>query len=510
MKTSFALAAAGVIVALAGAAGLATSARVRTFTSDYDNVLGTSLELKVNAVSQATADRAESAVLAEIARDSSLLSAWDKNSEFSRWAVTHDQPVRVSPELFDVLNLFDTWRTRTHGALDAGAETILRVWTAAAAAGRVPTSTELGAAVDQLRQPQWTLDRVTHTATRVGGAPLVLASFTKSYIIDKAAAAAMAIPGVNAVVVNIGGDIAVRGAVTEPVEIVDPQSGADNAPAISQIVVKNGAVATSGNYRRGFDIAGVHYSHIVDARTGLTADDVISSTVVAPNPADAGALATAFSILAPDERTALATSLPGVEYLVIDKNGRRTASAGWNALEASARRLTGSVVPAPEAVQATSGAAWDPSMELAINFEIPVMYGPAKRPFIAAWIEDADRFPVKTLALWYHEDRYLTEMKAWYRADRLRSMSERRSIARTVGSATRSPGKYTLKWDGRDNDGKPVAPGKYTVYLEVAREHGGYELRHEEMTFAGTPQAVNFKPGTEIAAANFDYHKIAR
>ena len=30
------------------------------------------------------------------------------------------------------------------------------------------------------------------------------------------------------------------------------------------------AVATSGNYRRGVDIGGQHYSHIVDPRTGRT------------------------------------------------------------------------------------------------------------------------------------------------------------------------------------------------------------------------------------------------
>ena len=46
------------------------------------------------------------------------------------------------------------------------------------------------------------------------------------------------------------------------------------------------AVATSGDYRRGVTIGGQHYSHIVDPRTGMPADNIISSTVVAPNPAD--------------------------------------------------------------------------------------------------------------------------------------------------------------------------------------------------------------------------------
>jgi hypothetical protein len=44
-----------------------------------------------------------------------------------------------------------------------------------------------------------------------------------------------------------------------------------------------------------------------------------------------------------------------------------------------------------------------------------------------------------------------------------------------VATATRPAGKYTLKWDGKDNAGKPVKPGKYTVILEAAREHGTYQ-----------------------------------
>ena len=149
-------------------------------------------------------------------------------------------------------------------------------------------------------------------------------------------------------------------------------------------------------------------------------------------------------------------------------------------------------------------------MELAINFEIPVLGGRALRPFIAVWIEDSDKFPVRTLALWYHEDRWLTESKAWYRADRLRSMSESTSIVRTIGAATRPPGKYTIKWDGKDNAGKPVKPGTYTVFLECVREHGSYQLIRQEMAFGGTPQHLDFKPGAELGPVAFDYRKVGQ
>ncbi len=83
---------------------------------------GTSFDIKIVAGTEAQADEAEAATLAEIDREAKILSSWDSTSEFSRWFRTQGQPVRVSPELFEVLALFDKWRERTDGALDASAE----------------------------------------------------------------------------------------------------------------------------------------------------------------------------------------------------------------------------------------------------------------------------------------------------------------------------------------------------------------------------------------------------
>jgi len=504
------------VVALSGASS--TAATDLVFISNYENLLGTSLEIKLGASSRVAADRAQFEALAEISRQSRLLSSWDPKSEFSQWTRSFGQPVRVSRELFEVLGLFDHWRARTHGALDPSVQAAISAWTSAAALRRVPTTEELSYALQTMRQQHWQLNARDITATHLSSTPLVLASFTKSYIIDRAVTAAMRVPGIHSVVLNVGGDIAVRGAVSEPVDIADPKDDAENGTPISQIVVRDRAVATSGEYRRGVDIAGVHYSHIIDPRTGMPGGDVISSTVVAPDAIDAGALATAFSILTPAESQRIAAATPGVEYLLVDKTGRRIASPGWEQLEASARPVRSTVptliappsAQTPAAARGAAAAQWDPTMELSINFEIPVLGGGARRPFIAVWIEDSDKFPVRTLALWYHEDRFLTEVKAWYRADRLRLMSENTSIVRSLGAATRPPGKYTLKWDGKDQAGNFVKPGKYTVSVESSREHGTYQIDRQEMTFNGTAQVIDFKPGTELGVVSFDYHKIVK
>jgi thiamine biosynthesis lipoprotein ApbE len=472
------------------------------FAFHHENVLGTSLELKVVARTRAAASGAEAGVLAEIDREARILSGYDPASEFSRWFKTRGEAVPVSAELFEVLSRFDRYRTLTGGALDPAAEAVTRVWKAAAAEHRLPAQAEIDAAAAAARGPHWTLDPVRHTATHLSGTPLILNSFAKSYIAGRAADAALAVAGVAGVVVNIGGDLVIRGARTEAVNIADPRNDAENAEPIARISVRNRTVATSGNYRRGVQIGGRTFSHIVDPRTGQPSDHVLSSTVVAKDPSDAGALATAFSVLTPEESAYVADAIPGIEYLLIARDGRRIASPGWSRMAVA---LAPSV--AEQAPQEAAGL-WDPNFELDIAFELAhPTGGRARRPYVAVWIEDKDRFPVRTLALWGRKPRWLPELRAWQHADAIRSAAEHRDIASSISSATRPPGKYTLTWDGKDNAGKLVKAGTYTVNIEVAREHGTYQLLRQEMDFTGTPKRIELKGGTEISSASLDYRR---
>ena len=465
-------------------------------TSHYENVLGTSLELKLIGRSDADAQRAEVAVLEEIERLAAILSTWDSKSEVSRWARTSNVAIPVSAELFEVLGLFDHWRVETGGALDASAETATRLWKR----GKVPTDAERHTAVAMMQQRHWSLNPLNQTATHLSTAPLALNSFTKSYIISRAADVALASPNIAAAVVNSGGDLVVRGSWKEPIDIADPRADAENANPVEQIVVRDRAVATSGDYRRGVEIDGRHYSHIIDPRTALPAEQIISATVVAANAADAGALATAFSVMKPVESQRLAQRMPDVEYMLIASNGARFASRGWAGLALSPK-------PAPTPPQSSTSALFDPSFELIVNLELARIEGRARRPYVAVWIEDKDKFPLRTIALWLEKTRWLPELRAWYSDDKMRSMAEGSDITRSVSSATRQPGKYTLKWDGKDNSGKLVKAGKYTVCIEVAREHGTYQIFRQEIDFNGAPKQMPLNPNPEVSSASLEYRK---
>ena len=129
---------------------------------------------------------------------------------------------------------------------------------------------------------------------------------------------------------------------------------------------------------------------------------------------------------------------------------------------------------------------------------------------LSAWVEDKDKYPVRTLALWFKGERWLPDLRAWHHSDQLRALAEGSDITTSVSSATRSPGKYTLKWDGKDNGGKLVKAGKYTVYIEAAREHGTYQLMKQEIDFSASRGAIEVGLGAGRCGGNhrFDHESF--
>ena len=472
----------------------------------HENVLGTSLDAAISAPTKGNARVAEKAALAEFDRLSAKLSAWNADSEFSRWQKTRGVAVKVSPELMEVLAHFDAWQGETGGVLNASSETAAKVWRGAEANGAAPSTAQLAAAVHAMKQAHWSLDRTNGTATRLSDAPLVLASFTKSWITEKAAEAALH-AGATGVMLNVGGDIVTRGALTQRVDVANPQAHAENDAAIDTVTLRNRAIATSGSYRRGFDVAGEHMSHLIDPRTAMPAAQVVASSVIAQDATTAGALATALSILSPRESQALMQRHPDAQYMIVTASGEQIRSNGWNSYAEPKLERASYIVDTGAAVP-QGGANWNQSMELQIKLELPRTDNPRyKRPFVAVWIEDKDKYPVRTIALWFDKARWLNELKGWYRDDQIRNLSEGSDISATVSSATRAPGTYTLKWDGKDNSGKLVKAGTYTVVVEAAREHGGHSLLRQEFNFNGTPSTKAFPASDELGAVQLDYRK---
>ena len=150
---------------------------------------------------------------------------------------------------------------------------------------------------------------------------------------------------------------------------------------------------------------------------------------------------------------------------------------------------------------------WDGKMELAVDLKLATIEGTrVHRPYVAVWIEDAEGKPVRTLSLWVQTERrgprWIPDLRRWWKDE-----PNHDALLPTVSSATRGAGEYTLVWDGKDDAGKPVVQGKYTVFVEAVREHGTYGLSSKSVDVGGKPFKASLDANTEVEAVTVEYRK---
>jgi FAD:protein FMN transferase len=494
-----------VLASLAATSGPAAE-KTSEFVFHQDGVLGTSLDLTVVCRSQAQADAALASVLDEIERLRRILSTYDRESELSRLAAATG-PTRCSGELIEVLGAADGWRNRSGGAFNAQLGDLAALWADAARTDRLPDDSALRRAADRAAQPMWQIDPAARTVTRTADVRPAVDALAKGYIIEKAVLAAKAKdPSLAGLMLAIGGDIRTLGSPVEGpgapwlVGVVDPRHPQDNAPMLAGLRLRDAAVTTSGHYGHFYTINGHQYSHIFDPRTGRPAGAVAGATVVAPDAMTADALSTTLCVLEPEDGLKLVAAVPGAQCLIVGSDGHTWTSPGWKDIAAplaavAAAGAGGSLtaVAAPPA----AGPAWPAGF--AVNLEINLV-ARGKRPYVATWVEDSAGKPVRMIALWGNEQKYFKDLPAWWAKYKTQT-----TLLKGVTRATRVAGKYSLLWDGLDDAGKPVAPGKYIVRIETAQEDGPHLMLAGEVICDKSP--VNFSiPGNRhIQAVGVTY-----
>ena len=499
------------IALIAGVTGDALAAEDE-YSFHRDHVLGTSFDLKVRGASRQQAEACEQAILAEIERLNKILNSHNPDSEISRLATASVRnSFKCSADLYNVMQACNSWRIRTTGAFDANVGELFALWQAAAKSNELPTANQLAEATGRLKKSSWRLDTRDRTVKTSSKLHLMTDGLAKGYIIDKALAAGRKqTPHAKGLLLDIGGDIATWSAPGAGdagkwlVDVANPFRSEDNAPAAATLSLAGRSVATSGSYARYFKIGSKRYSRIIDPRSGRPADGVVSATVVADDTVTADALATAMCVLTPYSGVALANRLSNVECLIVDSAGKKHRSRNWSAPQST--KTTGA--PTPTVGGGSNGDRWPEGYCVTIGLTLKENPSSSRsrsrkkkkynRPYVAVMIVDKSGEPVKTLALWVErKTKYDKDLKEWYRM----GSSYRAQTRRAVSRSTRGPGEYTLLWDGRDDNGKPVKPGVYGLSIEINREGGSHVYMKANINCRNSPDSARMEPNNESDGA---------
>ncbi|MGE5172107.1 MAG: FAD:protein FMN transferase [Rudaea sp.] len=285
--------------------------------------MGSLHELVLGADDAALADRAARAAIDDVLRIEAKYSRYRPDSVTS--AINRAAGVGAVPidaETAALLGYADRCHALSGGRFDLTSGVLRRAWDFARTPPRVPTEAEIVAARARVgwKDVEWS-ERSVRLA-RIG-MELDFGGIGKEYAADRAATIC-ADHGVAHVLVNLGGDARALGGHPDGapwrVGIRHPRTP---GATIGTVAVADGAVATSGDYERYFELDGRRYCHLLDARTGMPAGAWQSVTVLAPLAIVAGGYAT-IAMLLEDEATAF---LEGqrVPYLMVAADGSRVA-----------------------------------------------------------------------------------------------------------------------------------------------------------------------------------------
>ena len=303
-------------------------------------LMGTTLNLTVEAPDRATALAASERAVAALEAAEARLSTWREGGELARLNRSPvGMPFPLSSTLAAELRSARECWVATGGAFDATVGPLVAAW-GLRSGGRLPSAAELRQALAATGMDGLAIQDDSAVRLRPG-VSLEEGGFGKGAGL-KAAVAALAASGATAATLDLGGQLAVFGPGRRELAVADPEHR--DRPVVA-LTIHRGSVATSGNSERGIQVNGRRYGHILDPHTGRPAPDFGSLTVWTDDPLTADCLSKLY-VLGPERAVAWAATHPGVEVLALFKSGK---GGGVRAL--ASRGLVGRLTAVEEGVK---------------------------------------------------------------------------------------------------------------------------------------------------------------
>ena len=289
-------------------------------------LMGTIVKITVYDADEEKAEEAINAAFDEIERIDGLLSNYKNDSEVSILNregfvadVSDDFMVNLKKSLF--------YADISEGAFDITVQPILDLYTDSFEnKKRAPTGEEINKTLKLVGYENIHI-KYRNISFLKHGMKITLGGIAKGYAIDKTIEVLVE-KGIDHALVDAGGDMRAvgdKGGEEWMIALENPRNKKDY---ITIIKLSDRSIATSGDYERYFDPER-KFHHIVNPKTGYSATELISVTIIADKAIDADAIATAVFVLGPDEGLQLIEELENVEGLLITANREIVKSSGF-------------------------------------------------------------------------------------------------------------------------------------------------------------------------------------
>jgi FAD:protein FMN transferase len=274
---------------------------------------------------------AEKRLWARLAEFDSACNRFRADSELSRLNERAGETVSISETLERALVSAIQSREETHGLCDPS------VLPALLALGydvdydelRERGDVALATPVPSVGADAFALDLDEHTVTLAPGNQLDLGASAKALVADLVADDVAPHGGV---VVEVGGDVAVRGHGPQGLWAIGLSASLHLTGREPRIGIEHGGVATSSITARTWSAGGRHVNHVIDPRTGRCADGpYASATVSASSCVLANAFATAALLWGEDAGYHVAQA--GLSGRLVRRDGTVEYVGGWPADE---------------------------------------------------------------------------------------------------------------------------------------------------------------------------------
>jgi thiamine biosynthesis lipoprotein len=267
---------------------------------EHGDAMGSTYSVVLYGQERAAMDAAIDAAFAEVARLDALLSNYRAESEWSevnRRAA--EGPVRVSPELFELLSKCMATSRASEGAFDIAVGPLMKLWGFYKGSGRLPSLAEVDSVLPRVGWRHVHLDEKGWTVRfDCAGVELDPGGIGKGYAVDCMVDILRRRGFKSALVAASESTMYGMGAPAEEprgwrVGIKDPRN---RRRTVDEVYLKDASLSTSGSTEKFFRAEGGVYSHIMDPRTGFPAQSSGSVSVVAPRAIDSEAWAKPYFI----------------------------------------------------------------------------------------------------------------------------------------------------------------------------------------------------------------------